>query len=518
VGALLIVAVIAYSLVPVLPGHAPLKAHGPAEWWSSFHIVLGWPLKRHSWAALVMWQPSVLFTARLVQTRRVKQGDLFGFGLAVWVILQAAAMAYSRGHAMTEPTSRYRDILAIGMVVNLWFALTWVTTFTERSPLRLGQVARMIPVSALLLFMGGAGVGLGYRTPIDFMDALHYLRLSNLQTGRVRGFLREGSSEFLDAVPPEIPYPSRTRLEMLLMDPTLRRVLPSTVRAPLLPRSRDEERAGPPGTLYCSGANCGAFDGRPRPAEWTSAPITAALPAIDLPFFASGDHVLDVVAPTGPVPWDALRRPEDVPMLVRLPRAEFRLAAKGGQQDGALVVGSPREVGPLSFHARRLGARVRRALPARWFARCVPGAAIDLPLGTSPTIQVQISRAHPLRGSFRAPSSGVLLSVETLVGTYAGQADGRLVLDLCSVSACSRASAELEGASNNADLVLRLTEPLPMNRGEMVHFSFSQEHAKRHDVALWTGRPRANPGQRAEGPTSAAPGALLPRLLLRFFD
>jgi len=79
---------------------------------------LAWPVLIFpiAWLPLAFW---LYFSLR--RRDELLPADKFFLGLAAWVFLQAAAIAYSRGHGLIEPPSRYTDILMLGMVANLYF-------------------------------------------------------------------------------------------------------------------------------------------------------------------------------------------------------------------------------------------------------------------------------------------------------------------------------------------------------------------------------------------------------------
>ena len=219
----------ARAAVPQIAGHQPLKAQDAGEWFAAAGQTFGWPFG--GWGgAIVLWLPTGWAVARLLRKREADPATLFALGLAAWTLLQAAAMAYSRGHDMAAPASRYTDVLAVGLVANAWFALraidAWARARDTAHAAAAGLVAMVLalpPLVAVNVLMRHA------RGDLHTLAA--EFPLAQEQTGRLRAYLEHGDARVLQAPPQHVPYPDATRLRTLLDRPSLRAALPWTLRA-----------------------------------------------------------------------------------------------------------------------------------------------------------------------------------------------------------------------------------------------------------------------------------------------
>ncbi len=237
VGAMLLVTAAGMLLVPVLPGPNTMASVGLVEHVRAFTIVLMWPFEpRMAEAqstmamlgiALIMWLPSLMWFLRFIRRRVASSQELFAIGVCIWVVVQAVAIAHSRGHVINALASRYMDIPAFGVMVNIWFALS--------ATLRQGQSRRALGfgLSVLVLCVGGATAGLYRRTPDDWRLVSDRQQQTALQTLNVRNYLRSNDPADLDKPFFTIPYPDANRLRSILDDPIVRDMLPISVRNPL---------------------------------------------------------------------------------------------------------------------------------------------------------------------------------------------------------------------------------------------------------------------------------------------
>jgi hypothetical protein len=209
------VAALTWAFVPVLPGHVALKAAGAGEWWGAARRALAWPAVEMGGLGLALWLPAGWAAVRLWRTRRAGEGELMALGLSAWVVGQAAAMAYARGHGFTEVSSRYTDLLAVGVLAGLRLALGLGESGAA------GTAGRWLPAGGVLLV---AGAGLWATTSAALASARAYHQAGLRHGAAVRGFVRDGDARALAAG--ELPYPDADRLRRLLDTPSLRSVLP----------------------------------------------------------------------------------------------------------------------------------------------------------------------------------------------------------------------------------------------------------------------------------------------------
>lgn len=214
---------------PPLAHHEPLKAQSLKAFLSSFSRNLAWPWVDAPAAALVMWSPLAALGGFVASRRgRTCMMDRFLFGLAAWVILQAAAIAYGRGGTGAVPAPRYLDFLSLGFVVNV---LALISLARQGIP---GIAGRRFAIVAMTVWIAFGLVGLD-RLFTDTLATLSIWRRHWIaQAANVRSFVLTGDIDVLNSKDPfDIGYPSSDALVDVLRQPIVRRILPAAVREPL---------------------------------------------------------------------------------------------------------------------------------------------------------------------------------------------------------------------------------------------------------------------------------------------
>lgn len=318
---LAIVAIAALLAVPTLAGHQALKAQSAAEWAAAFAVVAGWPMPS-AWAP-ALWLPAGFVLLRTLWRRDADAPTLFALGLAAWTLLQAAAMAYSRGHDLAGlPATRYTDVLALGVLANAWLAMRAVEraivawrqrtsaaaarpTFAESAAF---AVAAALAIGPLL-----AGVALVARVPADLATLDGQARTFRVQAGNVRAYLVSGDRGHLVVPFRQIPYPDAGRLQSLLDTPALRNALPWPLR---------DERA----------------DGRPD-----AGPLSAAAAALQQAIAALRDDDAIGLPPDERAAWVRLADGAGEPLWLHdgaIVDARFRVPQGGALQRVGVQVGT----------------------------------------------------------------------------------------------------------------------------------------------------------------------------------
>ncbi len=211
-----------------VPGHAVLKAASVGPWLDAFLHQFSWPVISLWAAPLGLLPPAAL---ALAYFRRRIDGPvaLTLLGASTWFCLQAAAIAYARGAETHGYSSRYSDILAVGVLLSLLsLAHLAVTTPSAR--------ARRRWLAGATLFTAVMGWGLlretreTQRITLQLIPAINEARIVS-----VRRYLATRDPAFFTKVPwDELPYPSAVYLAQLLDTPTLRALQPASVRPPPL--------------------------------------------------------------------------------------------------------------------------------------------------------------------------------------------------------------------------------------------------------------------------------------------
>ncbi len=179
----------------------------------------------------------MLAMAGMVLIRRFRSTPLERMTLALgaWVVVQAAAVAYSRGANGIPPTGRYLDMFSFGLLVNTMALLALAQHVRTRRWLVLGA-------GGLTAWLVTAAVGVMWlsENKLD-TDGRQRRRWNREYVGNVRNFIDTNDLERLLSKkgPMEIPYFSPSLLGGWLRIPALRSILPAVIREPLPIRPKD---------------------------------------------------------------------------------------------------------------------------------------------------------------------------------------------------------------------------------------------------------------------------------------
>jgi hypothetical protein len=200
------------------------QAHSLSAFLRAWAACLSWPCGplEPLWS-IVSWSPFAVMLHGYA-TRRIEDGppERFVLGLGLWVVLQAAAIAFGRASIVHEP--RYADILSFGLIVNALSAARLVGRRTKRYPLILSMLVVGLLINGLCLLR------LSFHGAVSGRS--HAFRM---ERSRTAGFVATGDFRYLDPVtqPWDIPYPDPKRLAGILLDPAIRPILPVGVRQSL---------------------------------------------------------------------------------------------------------------------------------------------------------------------------------------------------------------------------------------------------------------------------------------------
>jgi len=224
------IAVGGFLLTPEIANHRELRAHSIVEFVVGLGRVQAWPLPtvgRNLGSALmpvVMQAPALIALAVAFRKRDTdRQAFLVFGGMAAWVLLQAAAMAYARYRSGLG--SRYLDFVSGGTVLNFTAIVYLLTTVAWRPDV--GRSVRNAVMGLAVVWCGAVAFGVAWAIPQLCRDIQTKIVESNEQERRVRAYLTSGDPKVLfEAGLMEIPYPDAARLRSLLDDPTIRSFLP----------------------------------------------------------------------------------------------------------------------------------------------------------------------------------------------------------------------------------------------------------------------------------------------------
>lgn len=216
------------------PPHDFLKTVSVHAWLIFFGRCLAWPFCQSATVAILMYLPLGLLAfvylwrnVDALEPKLMRLSELL-LGTGLWVILQCAAIAYSRGgDGHGAIASRYMDMLALGAVVNVCALVVVISQARWANRWRKwGRLAAALWAIALVI---GAGL-MSYRELASQYGRQGYLRAAEQH---VRAYLATGDRALLAGNPAPVPYPNAAVLAGILDDPAIRGILPAAVRLPL---------------------------------------------------------------------------------------------------------------------------------------------------------------------------------------------------------------------------------------------------------------------------------------------
>ena len=210
------------------PWHDRLRPDSIMGWLHSLFSLLAWPTPFFP-LALILLAPLLLVAWQTVRNPRETPGLLFILGLGLWAWIQAAGLAFARGGVSLGYSSRYSDLLAVGVIASA----AALALLLPRSPKGLQWRSQ-----TSLLALGWAVIivsGLIHRS--FWSDRRHQdelLRSHPAQITHIRNFIATGDPQTLRDKPMlRIPYPDPDRLAGFLNDPTIRSILPVSIAPPI---------------------------------------------------------------------------------------------------------------------------------------------------------------------------------------------------------------------------------------------------------------------------------------------
>jgi hypothetical protein len=208
-------AIASYRAVPEILPHQALRAQNLGDLISAASVALSWPFVGMPWMTVVLWSPFVATSLLALKGHRLGRLDHAAWGLALFAFGQALAMAYSRGAGMEQVSSRYADLLSVGLFANAFLAFRVASVFRQRP--RRARIA----TSLAAVFCLGLVAAIVKRADND-LGAMASRSAQTCTNERViRGFFEGGGPDAIPASSGSLPYPNRDRLLYLLADPTL---------------------------------------------------------------------------------------------------------------------------------------------------------------------------------------------------------------------------------------------------------------------------------------------------------
>ena len=353
------------------PGHESLRASNGQEYVATLLRLLAWPNRAGAWS-VIMVLPFLVLLARW--WRRGSAFCTLLLGLGGWWLLQVLVLAYARANGVPDSV-RYMDLFSIGVAVAGLAAIEFSfapDTGRARFALR-GLAAGWLFVVLWPLS----------RVPADMREGLVPMlqRENAAREANVRAEVARPDARFLALQPgSELPYPFQDRLAALLANPTLRKILPPSVRQPL---ALTPDPSATKGMMRIEPAFESDDDrlvvpswGRPPesasgPAVFVSQELRAQTSRVVLQVNGSGGELRLETTSARPQVHPVSEAPRWQEWRPHTGRDRFRLHARAADGEW-LVFTSPVEIGGPAFCARTLAA---------WYSLFVGAGGIVLLLG-----------------------------------------------------------------------------------------------------------------------------------------
>lgn len=209
-----------YFAIPVIDEHRAFRASDLAGFYKAAVSALSWPLSANIGNALVRNAPGLLLIGLMARNRRLDPAHLFLLGLLAWSIAQSVAAAF--GRATTPRVPRLLDLYAWAAFANL----LCVAAMLSQAGVR--QRGAVLGAGGWVVVILGAVVLRAQPVSAELAQKREHGRVQQENT---RAYVLTGDMSHLRGR--DIPYPDPERLARLLDRPSLREILPTSLRAPL---------------------------------------------------------------------------------------------------------------------------------------------------------------------------------------------------------------------------------------------------------------------------------------------
>jgi hypothetical protein len=350
--------------------HHSLRAQSPREFFVTLGACLAFPNVEGPWLALLAWIPFALLAGHALRCRRVGAIQELLFALGLWVILNAAALAFGRGGQGGVVPSRYMDALGLGLVVNAVSAAWLLADSLSRPGWRVAAAVG----AAVWTLVSAAGMDRLTRASLESGAPTRRAWLERYEEN-IRRFLVTDDPAALSFLrfPEETPYPNWSWLaNAWLRNPWVRHVLPAALRdpLPLVPRETAgfvQGGAYPTTPVDPSRPAWGSYGGQGdrTTGHWVSPPLQCT-PQLDLRFEVAGylgkEGLSLALRPGDPVSRALPVRPARAPgeswlgAVVRCPSGPFVIAAEDRALGSWFAFRAPTEMGRLSAWSETLAS------------------------------------------------------------------------------------------------------------------------------------------------------------------
>jgi hypothetical protein len=210
------------------PWHEGIHAHSVGQFIDYALRCMAWPLPQYPWLAPLIWAPwGVLLWTRAKQLAAGQnegtQSADFLLAAGAWVLLQIAAVTYSRAGGGGPPASRYGDIAAFGLMVSFLSLAQLATQGSRRHRQAAMAAALHFAIVAVCVIVATRDVVAG-----SLADKKREFAAFERN---VQAFVL--TDDYPTFEKSQIPFPLADWLARILRRPEIRAVLPASVRAPV---------------------------------------------------------------------------------------------------------------------------------------------------------------------------------------------------------------------------------------------------------------------------------------------
>ena len=365
------------------PWHDTLHAKTLTEFFLYFARCLSWPLPQYAWLAPVLWLPWLtLLVLRLRSALPLSPSPALPLSpspalplspspalppsaspaadtllaAGAWVLLQIAAVSFSRAGGGGLPASRYGDIAALGLIVS-FLALAHLATFVPSLRRPLTPSRRLLFPALGVTWLAVTCVCVALATRDVLTGPLPDKKRESLASERsVQAFVL--TDDYAAFAKSPLPFPLPDWLARILRRPDIRATLPASVRAPLRVEGFSVPPPDAPAALFERRTHALVTAG-----EWRSPPLPPAtlawwkIETSGPAFNAPNSPPLTLVANAVSTPVAATRPPPPAhwrAAYVPGPRDLSNLLARTDSPTRWLAFTEPVEMSALSYRTWRL--------------------------------------------------------------------------------------------------------------------------------------------------------------------
>ena len=342
--------------------HEALKPHTPVALIRSFGLNLAWPSVHFPWLGILALLPLGLLAWLYLRSRETSlRGEEMILGVGIWVIWQAAAVAYARGASGQFMSWRYMDSACFIMVANCLAIALILTRYRARLPV---PILWYGVFAAWTLSCITGLVSLNHMAHDDYLPLWNKYETNRLATARA--FIATDKEDVFKTDDIfNIPYHYPPQLVFLMRLPYIRTNLPACVRPalPVVPADTNSAFVANGWQLNIpdppTEKSWGSFSAQGAKARgiFESLPVRkSALPYLEIPVAGDlGKPSLSLTLVDTATGKNIPVVPPQIPggnwlnVQVYAPAGEFKIIARDDSDTGWFAFKEPRELGRLSF-------------------------------------------------------------------------------------------------------------------------------------------------------------------------